>query len=30
MQIGRRYAALDDTGRVPNEILGYDEHGLPK
>ena len=30
MKIGSRYAALADTGRSPDEILGYDEHGLPK
>ena len=29
MKIGKRYAALSDTGRSPDEILGYDEHGLP-
>ena len=29
MKIGNRYAALPDTGRTPDEILGYDEHGLP-
>jgi antitoxin VapB len=29
MKIGSRYAALPDTGRSPDEILGYDEHGLP-
>jgi antitoxin VapB len=29
MEIGRRYAALPDTGRTPDEILGYDENGLP-
>ena len=29
MKIGSRYAGLPDTGRTPNEILGYDEHGLP-
>jgi len=30
MAIGRRYAALPDAGdRTPEEILGYDEHGLP-
>jgi antitoxin VapB len=27
---GNRYAALPDTGRTPDEILGYDEPGLPK
>jgi antitoxin VapB len=26
MRIGRQYAALADTGRRPDEILGYDEH----
>jgi len=29
MKIGNRYAALPDTGQSPDEILGYDEHGLP-
>ena len=29
MKIGHRYATLPDTGRSPDEILGYDEHGLP-
>ena len=29
MRIGNRYAALPDSGRSPDEILGYDEHGLP-
>lgn len=29
MKIGNRYAALPDSGRSPDEILGYDEHGLP-
>jgi antitoxin VapB len=29
MKIGSRYAALADTGRSPDEILGYDNHGLP-
>jgi antitoxin VapB len=29
MTIGHSYAALPDTGRSPDEILGYDEHGLP-
>jgi antitoxin VapB len=27
MKIGKRYAALPDTGRSPDEILGYDEQG---
>jgi antitoxin VapB len=30
MKIGSQYAALADTGRSPDEILGYDDHGLPK
>jgi antitoxin VapB len=30
MKIGNRYSALPDSGRNPDEILGYDEHGLPK
>jgi antitoxin VapB len=29
MKIGNRYAAWPDTGRSPDKILGYDEHGLP-
>jgi len=29
MKIGSRYAALHDSGRSPEEILGYDENGLP-
>lgn len=29
MKIGHGYAALPDTGRSPDEILGYDDHGLP-
>lgn len=29
MKIGNRYAALPDSGRSPDEILGFDEHGLP-
>ena len=29
MKIGNRYASLPDTGRSPDEILGYDEYGLP-
>jgi len=29
MKIGSRYAALADTGRTPEDVLGYDEHGLP-
>ena len=29
MKIGSRYAALADTGRSPDDILGYDEEGLP-
>jgi antitoxin VapB len=29
MKIGSQYAALPDTGRTPDEILGYDDHGLP-
>ena len=29
MRIGSRYAALPDTGRGPDEILGYDDCGLP-
>jgi len=29
MKIASQYAALADTGRSPEEILGYDDHGLP-
>ena len=30
MAIGRRYAGLPDAeGRTPEDILGYDENGLP-
>ena len=30
LEIGRRCAALSDLDkRAPDEILGYDEHGLP-
>jgi antitoxin VapB len=29
MKIGSQFAALADTGRSPDEILGYDEQGLP-
>ena len=29
MTIGSRFAALPDTGRSPDEILGYDHDGLP-
>jgi antitoxin VapB len=29
MKIGSRFAAFADTGRSPEEILGYDEHGSP-
>ena len=29
MKIGSRYAALPDSGRSADEILGYDENGLP-
>ena len=29
MKIGARFAALPETGRSPDEILGYDAHGLP-
>jgi antitoxin VapB len=30
LEIGRRCAALPDLDmRPPDEILGYDEHGLP-
>jgi antitoxin VapB len=29
MKIGGAFAALADTGRSPDEILGYDENGLP-
>jgi hypothetical protein len=31
MAIGRRYAALPDTdARTPEDIIGYDENGLPQ
>lgn len=31
MEIGRRCAALPDLdNRSPEEIIGYDEHGLPR
>jgi antitoxin VapB len=31
MEIGRRCAALPDFDpRPPDDILGYDEHGLPR
>jgi antitoxin VapB len=29
MKIGSQYAALPDTGRSPDDILGYDDQGLP-
>jgi antitoxin VapB len=29
MKIGSQFATLPDTGRSPDEILGYDDHGLP-
>jgi antitoxin VapB len=29
MKIGKRYAALPETGRSPDQILDYDERGLP-
>jgi antitoxin VapB len=29
MKIGSEFAALADTGQSPDEILGYDDHGLP-
>ena len=29
MKIGSQFAALADTGRSPDEILGYDDQGLP-
>ena len=29
MKIGSQYAALPDTGRGVDEILGYDDHRLP-
>ena len=29
MELGRRYSALPDSGLSENEILGYDENGLP-
>lgn len=31
MAIGRRYAALPDGERTnPDDIIGYDENGLPR
>lgn len=30
MKIGEHYAALPDTGRTPDEILGYDDDGVPE
>jgi antitoxin VapB len=30
MRIGRQYSALADSGRGPDEILGYDDQGLPR
>ena len=30
LKIGNRYAALPDSGKTADEILGYDEHGAPK
>jgi antitoxin VapB len=29
MMIGGKFASLPDTGRGPDEILGYDQNGLP-
>jgi antitoxin VapB len=29
MKIGSEFAALADTGRSPDQILGYDDQGLP-
>src|SRR4051794_35741530 len=29
MKIGSQFAALADSGRSPDEILGYNDHGLP-
>jgi antitoxin VapB len=29
MRIGNQYAVLPDSGRSPEEILGYDKDGLP-
>jgi antitoxin VapB len=29
MMIGSQYSALADTGRSPDEILGYNDLGLP-
>ena len=29
MKIGSQFAALADSGRSPDEILGYDDQGLP-
>ena len=31
MAIARRYAALPDAdGRTPEDVIGYDENGLPR
>jgi hypothetical protein len=30
MKIGSQYSALADTGRSPDEIIGYDDQGLPR
>jgi antitoxin VapB len=29
MKIGGQFAAFADTGRSPEEVLGYDDQGLP-
>ena len=29
LKIGDRYAVLPDSGRDPDELLGYDQNGLP-
>jgi antitoxin VapB len=29
LEIGSRYATLPDSGQNAEELLGYDEHGLP-
>ncbi len=29
LEIGKRYSALPDTGRTPDDILVYDENGSP-
>jgi antitoxin VapB len=30
MELGRRYSALPDSGLTEDEILDYDEYGIPR